>query len=139
LVPSYLNLPNTEVLIQAPTGDQMRASILQMMDFPTVYAAQKKSLKTQVSIAEAEKETNVNLVKFSVKTSFNNLIYSVEREQVLKRYDSILSDLIDVNEIRYKVGQIAILEKINGEAKYKIIQNQLLQAQTDRKNNQFQL
>jgi outer membrane protein, heavy metal efflux system len=139
LVPSYLNLPNTEVLIQAPTGDQMRASVLQMMDFPTVYAAQKKALKTQVSMAEAEKETNVNLVKFSVKSSFNNLVYSVEREQILKRYDSILSDLIEVNEIRYKVGQIAILEKINGEAKYKLIQNQLLQAQTDRKNNQFQL
>lgn len=139
LVPSYLSLPNTEILVQAPTGDQMRASILQMIDFPTVYAAQKKSLLSQVSLAEAEKLTNVNLVKFNVKTSYNNLLFSVERENTLKRYDSILSDLIEVNEIRYKVGQIAILEKINGESKYKIIQNQLLQAQTERKNNQFQL
>ena len=129
LIPSYLNLPNTEVLIQAPTGDEMRASILQMIDFPTVYAAQKKSLKTQVAIAEAEKETNVNLVKFSVKTAYNNLLYSIERESTLKRYDSILSDLIGVNEIRYKVGQIAILEKINGEAKYKISSDKPLQTE----------
>jgi outer membrane protein TolC len=139
LIPSYLNLPNTEVLIQAPTGNEMRASILQMLDFPTVYAAQKKSLQTQVSIAETEKETNINLLKFNVKTSYNNLSFSIERERVLKRYDSILSDLLEVNEIRYRVGQIAILEKINGEAKYKIVQNQLRQALTERKNNQFQI
>lgn len=139
LLPSAYNLSNTEILIQAPTGDQMRASILQTIEFPTVYTSQHQALKKLVNVAEAEKETNVNLVKYSVKTSYNNLLYSVERERQLKRYDSILSDLIEVNEVRYRVGQIAILEKINGEAKYKIIQNQLLLAQTERRNNQFQL
>jgi outer membrane protein TolC len=139
LLPSAYNLSNTQVLIQAPTGDEMRASVLQMIDFPTVYTTQHKALKKLVSVAEAEKETNVNLLKFSIKSTYNTLMYAVEREKLLKRYDSILSDLLEVNEVRYKVGQIAILEKINGEAKYKIIQNQLLQAQTERRNNQFQL
>ncbi len=139
LLPSAYNLSNTQILIQAPTGDEMRASILQMADFPTVYTSQHKALKKLVNVAEAEKETNVNLLKYSIKTTYNTLLYSVDREKLLQRYDSILSDLIEVNEVRYKVGQIAILEKINGEAKYKIIQNQLRQAQTDRRNNQFQL
>ena len=139
LLPSAYNIYNTQVLIQAPTGDEMRASILQVIDFPTVYTSQHKALKKLVNVAEAEKETSVNFLKYSIKTVYNNLMYSVEREKLLKRYDSILSDLIEVNEVRYKVGQIAILEKINGEAKYKIIQNQLLQAQTERRNNQFQL
>lgn len=139
LLPSAFNLSNTEILIQAPTGDQMRASILQTMEFPTVYTSQHKALKKLVNVAESEKETNVNLLKYSIKTTYNNLSYSVERENVLHRYDSILSDLLDVNDVRYRVGQIAILEKINGEAKYKLIQNQLLQARTERKNNQFQL
>jgi len=139
LLPSAYNLSNTEILIQAPTGDQMRASILQMIEFPTVYTSQHKALKKLVNVAESEKETNVNLLKYSIKTTYNNLSYAVERENVLRRYDSILSDLLDVNEVRYRVGQIAILEKINGEAKYKLIQNQLLQARTERKNNQFQL
>lgn len=139
LLPSAYSFPGTEILIQAPTGEDMRASILQAIEFPSVYAAQRKAFEKQVSVAEAEKATNVNLVKYNVKTSFNNLLYAVEREKVLKRYDSILSDLIDVNDIRYRVGQIAILEKINGEAKYKLIQNQLLQAQTDRRNFQYQL
>ena len=139
LLPSAYNFNNTELQFQAPTGDGIRLSVLQILDFPTVYLAQHKALKKQISVAEAEKETNVNLVKYTVKSTFNNLLFSLERERVLKRYDSILSDLIDVNEIRYRVGQIAILEKINGEAKYKIIQNQLLQVQTERRNNQFQL
>jgi outer membrane protein TolC len=139
LLPSAFNLSNTELLWQAPTGDGMRLSVLQNIEFPTVYLAQHRALKKQVSIAEAEKETNVNLIKYTVKSTYNNLLYSVERERLLKRYDSLLSDLIEVNEIRYRVGQIAILEKINGEAKYKIVQNQLRQSQTERKNNQYQL
>jgi cobalt-zinc-cadmium resistance protein CzcA len=125
------NLYSPELLFQAPTGDEMRLGVMQRFDFPTVYCQQMKLQSAAVQVSESQRDINVNLLKYSVRNAYVDFQYWYETQAILKRFDSILSDLVAINEVRYRVGQISNLEKINGEAKYKNLRFNLLQAEAE--------
>ncbi|MCU0416937.1 MAG: TolC family protein [Cytophagaceae bacterium] len=131
LKPAGFNLYSPELLFQSPTGDQMRLGIMQRFDFPTLYCQQMKLQSAAVGVSETQRDITVNYLKYSVRNSFIEFQYWYETQQILKRFDSILSDLVEINEVRYRVGQISNLEKINGEAKYKNLRFTLLQAEAE--------
>ncbi|MBY0425879.1 MAG: TolC family protein [Cytophagales bacterium] len=139
LLPSSINLNNIELVFQSPDGVGLRPTLYHIIDFPTIYAAQYAAQKSQVKISEADKKVTTNQIKYSVRTAYLTLQYNISRREILRRYDSILSDLLDVNNLRYGVGQISKLEKVNGEAKYYLIQNQLLQNLVELKNSRLLL
>lgn len=130
---------NLEVVFQAPTGDQFRPGVMQRFSFPNVYANQIKLQKTNVNIAKAEQGVTTNNLIFAVRSSYNQLNFLAEKYNTLRRQDSIFSDIIEINDIRYRVGQISNLEKINGEAYYKQIQFNLLQTLAALQNEKIQL
>ncbi|MFN0050406.1 MAG: TolC family protein [Cytophagales bacterium] len=130
---------NLEVIMQAPIGDEFRPAILQRFSFPTVYTNQLKIQKNNVAIAESEQGITTNNLIFNVRTTFNSLNYLAEKYKSLRRQDSIFNDIIEINDIRYRVGQISNLEKINGEAYYKQIQFNLLQTLAALQNEKIQL
>ena len=134
LIPSAFNLNNIEFVFQSPDGHGLRPTLYHIIDFPTVYAAQYEAQKSQVKISEADKRVTTNQIKYSVRTTYLTLQYQISRKEILRKYDSLLSDLLDVNSLRYGVGQISKLEKVNGEAKYYLIQNQLRQTVVELKN-----
>jgi outer membrane protein TolC len=137
LLKSFINPGNTELLFEAPTGQELRPAILQIIDFPTVTAQQYKSQKKLINLNGSEKKVTQNQLIFSVKAQFNLFQFNLDKTKTLTIYDSILSDLLEVNDVRFRVGQISSLEKLNGEAKYKLIQNQLLQANVDVKSSKY--
>jgi outer membrane protein TolC len=136
---SAYTLDNIEVILQAPQGTDYRPSILQRINFPTVYTSQSRLQKINVKLAESEQKIVSNNLIYAVRTSFNNLNYLIEKYKTLKFQDSIFSDIININEIRYRVGQISNLEKINGEAYYKQIHFNLLQTYASLQNEKIQL
>src|SRR6478736_9745623 len=87
---------------------------------------------------KADRAVNNNLIKYNVRNTYISYQYWRERFQLLKSQDSILHGLLKINEVRYNVGQISILEKISGEAKYKGIELQLLQASAEFRNSRKQ-
>jgi heavy metal efflux system protein len=127
LLRSTFNLPNPELLMQSPNGTEMRPSVLVRTDFPTVYLRQYSSQRKSVQVAEAEKTVNIQYLIYQVMSLYNSLQFFVEKEFILQRQDSIYHDILEVNGLRYKVGQIAYIDKINGEAKYRAIHNQFIQ------------
>ncbi len=130
---------NLEIIMQAPAGDEFRPAILQRFSFPTVYTNQVKIQKNNVAIAQSEQSITTNNLIFSVRTSYNSLNYLIQKYNALRRQDSIFNDIIEINDIRYRVGQISNLEKINGEAYYKQIQFNLLQTLASLQNEKIQL
>ncbi len=139
LLPSTVNVNNLDVLFQSPTGQDQRPSILQTIAFPTVYVNQYRAQNVLVDVAGIERSISINNLKYNVKINYNNVQFLIEKEKMLTKFDSTLVNLLKVNEVRYNVGQIANLEKINGEAKYKTLQNQLLQTRAELNSVKFLL
>ena len=136
---SAVNFRNLEILIQSPTEKGFRPGLLQTFDFPTVYIQQAKLQNNNVKIAQAEQSITTNNLIYQVRGNYNILNFYIEKFNTIKRQDSIFSDILVVNDIRYKVGQISNLEKINGEAYYKQIQFGLIQTIADLQNAKTQL
>ncbi|MDX2191642.1 MAG: TolC family protein [Bacteroidota bacterium] len=134
-----VNLDNLQVLMDAPVEKRFTISVYQPFQFPTVYAQQYKFQKANINVAAAEKSITTNQLIYNVRTTFNQLTYLIEKYKTLKRQDSIFSDIIGINETRYRVGQISNLEKINGEAYYKQIQFNLMKTMADLLNAKIQL
>ncbi len=139
LKPAAINLENPIVRFEAPNGDQMRGGIYQNLDFPTVYTAQLKAQQKRVELAVAEKDITTNGIVYRVKTAYNDLQFFTARYNLLRRMDTVYDDIIRVNDVRYKVGQIGNLERVNGESQYKRIQYNLKQATAELSGAKAQL
>ena len=139
LKPASFNLSAPELLFQAPTGNQMRPGVLQHFDYPGVYNQQIQLQKEASSLSERQRDINFNQLKYNVRNTFIEFQYWHEKSIVLKRFDSIFSDLVTINEVRYRVGQISNLEKIGGETRYKNLQFQKLQSEAELTRSRKQL
>ncbi|MCU0450075.1 MAG: CusA/CzcA family heavy metal efflux RND transporter [Bernardetiaceae bacterium] len=131
LRPAAYNLENLAVRFEAPNGDRFRPGIYQNLMFPTVYAAQAKAQDRRIDLTVSEKEISLNDLVYRVKSTYTALQYSVAKYNLLRRMDTVYDDIIRVNEVRYRVGQIGNLERVNGESQYKRIQFNLKQARAE--------
>lgn len=120
---SAINLPNPELLFQAPTGEEQRPSFLIRSEFPTVYAKQLNLQKNYMQLAEKEKSYNISELKYNYDALVNEVLFLQEALKVLKKQDSTYFSILDINENRYRVGQISNLDRVNGESKYRTIHN----------------
>lgn len=136
---SAVNLPNLEVLIQSPDGKHFRPGLMQGFEFPTVYSQQAKLQKSNIKITESEKGITLNSLTYSVRISYNEANYTLQKYLALKNQDSTFAEILKMNEIRFNVGQISNLEKINGESYYKQIQFSKNQAFAEFQNAKMQL
>ncbi|MDX2195125.1 MAG: TolC family protein [Cytophagales bacterium] len=130
---------NTELLMQAPVENEFRLGVLQTFDFPTLYSQQKGLQKYNVKMAVAEKDVTANGLVYNVRINYNDLNFLIQKYNTLKVQDSVFNDILEINEIRYSVGAISNLEKINGQAYYKQIQFKLLETITELQNSKIQL
>lgn len=128
LRPSAFNLPMTELLTEAPAGNYYAFGITQTLPFPGQFVQQRKVLDVQEKIATADLNVNRNLLQYQTRLAYHVLQYWTARYALLLSQDSVLADFMRVSEIRYKVGQTKYIEKINGEAKYRAVKQQLAQA-----------
>jgi outer membrane protein TolC len=131
LLPSAYQFNNTELIFEAPTGTVLRPGFLQSFDFPSVYGLKRKYLSNQIEIAEASTEITVNYLHYRVRMTCNDLLYYTELSQQYRKQDSVLSDLLRVSQIRFDVGQISYIEKINAESQYRKLQYRVFQAQAE--------
>ena len=138
LKPATFNLPTPDLVFEAPTGQDLRPGILQVIDYPGVYTAQGRTQRTRIQLTETEKNITINNLKFRLRAAYNQLQFSLARTRLLQSQDSVYFDLLKVNEIRYRVGQISSLEKINGESQYKRIQYSLKVSRNELRNAKYQ-
>ncbi len=131
LLPSAYQFNNTELIFEAPTGQVMRPGILQSFDFPTVYNNKRKYLNNQIEVAEASTEITINYLRYRVRMTCNDLLYYTELSGQYSKQDSVLKDLLRVSQIRFDVGQISYVEKVNAESQYRKLQYRVYQAQAE--------
>ncbi|HAI74609.1 MAG TPA: CusA/CzcA family heavy metal efflux RND transporter, partial [Microscillaceae bacterium] len=139
LLPATYRFDNPMLLFEAPTGQDLRPGLLFAFQYPGVYVAQRRAQLAQIDAVKTEKLISNNNLVYKVRNAFNDLLFLDEKIKLLKRQDSVYSDILRVNDVRLRVGEITNLEKINGESQYRRISYNLQQAQTEYNNTKIQL
>ncbi len=129
------DIQKTNVLLtQDPTsGGNIDNSlgISQTISFPTVYAAQTKTLKQQTALSEKSAEVaRLELIK-EVRLAYYHLVYGMERLKLLSYQDSIYSNFAERAAIRYQTGETSNLERLSAINRFKEVQLLKQQAETD--------
>ncbi len=138
LTPASFSLQRPDLLFEAPTGHDLRPGVLQVIDYPGMFAAQGKTQRSKIELTKTEQAITTNNLVYRVRTAYNLLQYLIIKTSVLQSQDSVFDDIIKVNEIRYRVGQISALEKLNGESQYKRVLFNLKVARAELRNAKYQ-
>ena len=104
-----------------------RFSVTQSLDFPLVYARRKNVFKEDWKLASIQVELKEKELKIQVGNSYFSLLVLFEKRKLLQRIDSIYSTYLSKAELRIRLGETNILEKIKIENQRVQIGNQLRQ------------
>jgi heavy metal efflux system protein len=129
------DIQKTNVLLtQDPTsGGNIDNSlgVSQTISFPTVYAAQTKTLKQQTALSEKSAGVaRLELIK-EVRLAYYHLVYGMERLKLLSYQDSVYSNFAERATIRYQTGETSNLERLSAINRFKEVQLLKQQAETD--------
>jgi len=138
LKPASFSLKTPDLVFEAPTGNDLRPGLLQTIDYPGVYTAQGKAQRSKIAMTEVERSISTNNLVYRVRLAYNQLQFLLSRTRLLQSQDSVFDDLLKVNEIRYRVGQISSLEKLNGISQYRRIQYALKVSRSELRNAKYQ-
>lgn len=127
---SALGISSPEVIFEAPTSNELRPGVLQSFDFPTTYVRKYQSQNQQIAIAETEKQITLNQLRYQVNSTYNEMQYLREVFASYQQQDSLLEDVVEVTNVRFEVGQISNLEKLNAESQYREVKYQLDQVKS---------
>lgn len=103
----------------------------QNFNFPTVYFAQRKANKKNVSIAETILIRETNLLSKNVSQAYFEIQYLLNKQLIFAEIDSLYQDFNKSTELRYKHGDISQLEVLNAKAKLQQIKKSINQLKSD--------
>ncbi|MET1054516.1 MAG: CusA/CzcA family heavy metal efflux RND transporter [Pedobacter sp.] len=106
-------------------------SIVQSVDFPTVYSRQKQVLKTNVHISEMQMNTEQLNLRTEVKINYYTLLLLSEKRKLLIWADSIYGAFLEKSSQRFKSGDVDVLELRTAENQKQQVSNQLELLRTD--------
>ncbi len=139
LLKSAINLPNPEFFWESPTGNFYTGSIIQSIEFPTVYGNQYRIQKQQIDVAQKEKEITQAELKYRVKVLYLDAQFAESLVNQLYIQDT-LYEKIKLSAIRqFNAGQIDYLQQTFAETQYGEIHNLYLQSITREKAFKAQL
>ncbi|WP_316832664.1 CusA/CzcA family heavy metal efflux RND transporter [Pedobacter aquatilis] len=106
-------------------------SVVQILDFPTVYARQYAVHKTNFRISEIQASGKQLDLKTAVKSTYYNLLLLNEKRKLLLWADSVYSAFLEKSSQRFKSGDVDVLELRTAENQKQQISNQLAYLKTD--------
>ena len=116
LVASAVNLPNPQVLLQNTNGLFFSMGVQQNLDFPTVYSAQKKLQKENVTLAEKSQAVEIQDQKYLLHVLYTELQYRFLLWEWYQSQDSLFSLLADQAQRQFKAGEVDFLQSSYAKA-----------------------
>ena len=111
------DVPQTMVsLVQTATdggGPDNGLKFSQEFDFPTVYAAKHKYLKSETELEKRKAEMTRNDIVREVWSLYYSLIYSREVKTIVAAQDTLYERFCQVAKARYEAGETSRLEWLN--------------------------
>lgn len=136
-------IPNTQI-----TGDfgqvnswafDNKFSVVQSFSFPSVYKKQKQVLLDQWATSQWQTKIQQITVAQWVRTAYLQIEYTVAKQKLLQKIDSIYSQISTVAKLRHQEGESTILEKTTLENEVYQLQLQYQLVLKDQKSAQAQL
>ncbi len=115
-VASAVNLPNPQVLLQNTNGLFFSLGVQQNLDFPTVYAAQKKLQKDNVALAEKSQAVEIQDQKYILHVYYTELQYRFRLWESHQSQDSLFSLLADQAQRQFQAGEVDFLQSSYAKA-----------------------
>lgn len=116
---TFLDLPNTGIELTQSTlegaGMDNGLTFSQEFEFPTVYAARRKVLKAEETIAREEYGETASRIRGEVMALYYSLAYQKSRAALMRRNLVFYSDFSKVSRVRFDVGETSRLELLNAE------------------------
>ena len=111
------DIPQTMVsLVQTATdggGPDNGLKFSQEFDFPTVYAAKHKYLKSETELEKKKADQTRNDIIGEVCSLYYSLIYSKEVYATVMEQDSLYERFCQIAQARYDAGEVSRLEWLN--------------------------
>jgi cobalt-zinc-cadmium resistance protein CzcA len=136
-------LPPTQVLgeygqINSFQTDN-KLNLSQGIEFPSVYAADRHLREAYSEQAFARESLTEWDVRREVTMAYYQLLWLMEKQQLLQRADSLYAAFVQRQNERLKAGDTHLLESLAAEARRAEVHHQLLQLQSDLTATQDQL
>lgn len=90
-------------------------TLSQSFDFPTVYAARRKYLRSQTAAQSAVARLSELSVERDVASAYYNLVYLRSVYDILQRQDSVYARFFNIASARKKAGDTSSLEQMNAQ------------------------
>jgi cobalt-zinc-cadmium resistance protein CzcA len=116
-----------------------RFSVMQSFNMPVVYRRQKQVYEAQYNTGRAWEQVKENELRRQVKLLFYQMVDILERRKLLNQLDSVFKRSMEAAALRFKTGDINLLEKTNVETQWQQLQLQGKMIETDLVNLQKQL
>ena len=136
LISSNANLPKTTLASEFgqfnSAYNDTRFGISQSFELPTVYNRQKKVLTNEWKSAEALANLQELQLKKEVVHTFYALLTLKEKERLLQKSDSLLTEFLKKATLRQQKGESNLLEKATATLQLGQLQQQLIQLQKEK-------
>ncbi|MBE7176900.1 MAG: CusA/CzcA family heavy metal efflux RND transporter, partial [Mucilaginibacter polytrichastri] len=106
-------------------NNDTRFGISQSISFPTVYTHQKKALRENYGVAQAQTQLSERDLRAAVRGAFTGLLWMEEKKKLLRYADSVYRLFERKSNLRFKTGETNILEKTTAETRRRQISIQL--------------
>lgn len=116
LIPSAVNLPNPQVVLQNTNGLFFSMGVQQSLDFPTVYAAQKRLLSESASLAEKSRLVEVQDQKYLLHLYYADLQYRFGLLKLSQSQDSLYEELAVQAHRQFEAGEVDFLQSSYAKA-----------------------
>ncbi|MFA9392641.1 MAG: CusA/CzcA family heavy metal efflux RND transporter [Prolixibacteraceae bacterium] len=135
LEPAAFNIDKTHVYYQYDENNVADNNypigvfgIEQAFDFPSVYGAQKKVSRLNVSVYEKEMERQSMMLTKQVKQAYLQLVYVLNKQHHYLLIDSLYEGYVQAAELNYQQGNSTYLDQLNAQSAFnrvRLVQSQL--------------
>ncbi len=124
-------LPKTQVQfdqgrINSANTDN-RLAVLQNFALPGVYTAQHNFLKAEAGLTALQEEALRNQLAYQVRDIYVQIATDLAKLQLLKAQDSIYTEVIRLEKLRFDLGETSRINLTSAEARAGMLRNQRLQ------------
>lgn len=103
----------------------------QSFEFPTVYAAQRKTANRQVDLAKNEYERAKNQLEKDVSKAYYQIVSLQNKEQKLNTIDTVFVRYTKAAQRQFDAGELSKLDLLNAQSKHSMVKLKLKQIQHD--------
>lgn len=103
--------------------------VQQNFEFPTVYGARKKLLKSNLEVVKSGYEIQKNNLNYEVASVYTKIVYWQNKQVLYQKLDSLYQNFYKASNRKFELGETNYLEKITAEAKSRKITTDLAQIQ----------